>query len=181
MNNAPGPPERSYDADRHHSREYINLRDYFERLLANQHAFFERGTADHDAVHRREAEVSQREAALVRTVLEQRMNDHDLRHAEQHIADQRAIGEARDRVEQRLGALNELRAEVTEDRGQLVQRTTYETRSDAIDKEIKAVREDIGLIRQELANQRGRAAAYAVVLGLAVVLIPVLIQFLLRT
>ena len=162
MNDAPGGPEPSYSTDRGHSREYITLRDYTERLLSDQRAYFERVGTDQ------------------RSYFERLLSEHEAHHDRDRDANNRALAEARERVEQRLSALNELRAEVTEDRGQLVQRTAFDTRTEAVDKDLKALREDIGSIRQELANQRGRSAAYAVVLGLAVVLVPVLLQFLLR-
>lgn len=133
------------------SEEAVSLREYLERLLDDQRVYFERLVAEHGGQHAREREAAQR-----------------------------AIDEARARVEQRLQALNELRAEVTEDRGQLVQRTAFDAKTDAADKERGQLRDELAAIRADLANQRGRQAAYAVVLTIALVIIPVLIQFLLR-
>jgi chromosome segregation ATPase len=132
------------------SREAVSLRDHLERLLADQRSYFERLLAEHEAHHNRDRE-----------------------------ANERALDEARVRMEQRLGALNELRQEVTEDRGQLVQRSTFEARMEAADKDRGVIRDDLASMRTEVSNMRGRQAAYAAMVGVAIILVPVLIQLFL--
>jgi chromosome segregation ATPase len=132
------------------SDEAVSLRDHFERLLSDQRRYFERLLAEHEAHHNR---------------------DRD--------ANNRALEEARERIDSRLTQLNELRNEVTTDRGQLVQRSTFDARMDAADKDRQNLRDEVSGVRAELANQRGRQAAYAAVLAVALVVVPILVQILL--
>jgi hypothetical protein len=124
--------------------DFVPLREHLERLLADQSKYFERLLTDHDRHHDRDREATNR-----------------------------AIDEARDRIDTRLGQLNELRSEVTKDRGLLVQRNLFDARMEAQDTAIDN-------IAKEQASQRGRQAAYAIVLGIALVLVPLIIQLLIR-
>jgi hypothetical protein len=142
--------------------EGITPREYMERLLAEQRAYFERVVHDQ------------------RNYFEQRLKEHEAHHDRDREANNRAIEEARNRIDSRLQALNELRAEVTEDRGQLVQRGVFDSRMTSADKDRALIRDEVGLIREELARQKGRQAAYAAILAIALVVVPVLVQFLLR-
>jgi len=112
----------------------------------------------------------------LREYFERLFIEHEKTHVRDHEATLRALGEAREHIEQRLQALNELRAEVTEDRGQLVQRTTFDAKTEAQDKELRLLRDDTAAIRAELANQRGRQAAYAAVLAIGLVVVPFVIS-----
>jgi uncharacterized protein YhaN len=75
-----------------------------------------------------------------------------------------AVHEARVVIEQRLGALNELRAEVTEDRGQLVQRTTFDARLDALDAKIATRNQGVDERFATIEQWRNRAIGVVTVL-----------------
>jgi predicted nucleic acid-binding Zn-ribbon protein len=112
--------------------------------------------------------------------LERLLHEHEVHHDRDREAGQRAVDEARNRVDARLAQLNELRREVTEDRGQLVQRVLFDTRMSSADHERGELKDDLADLRSELANMRGRQAAYASVLAVAIVIVPFLIQLLLH-
>ena len=153
MNNAPGSPDHSHDVDRGHSREYVTLRDYFERLLADQRAYFDRGAVAHDREHERERDTTLR--------------------ALQHAAVE---------VQHRLEGLNELREEYTKDRTRdrddFVKGDVFLARVTAIEKDMKSQGDDIGAIRRELSAASGRQATWMIVLTIALVLVTVLTRYL---
>lgn len=113
----------------------VTVRDHLERLLADQRTYFERLFSEHDKHHERD-----------------------------RLANTNAIKEAREGIEKRLGALNELREEVNEDRALLVPRAIFDARMETQDKAIDA-------IARALNEQRGRQAAFALLLTISVAVI----------
>lgn len=116
----------------------------------------------------------------LRDYLERRFMDHMELHASEKESQQRAIGEALVEVQRRLAELNQLRAEVTEDRAQFVQNTAFDARADAVDKDLRQIRAEINTINESMARLSGRQAAYTAVLGVALVLVPLGMQLLLK-
>jgi len=128
---------------------------------------------------REQATMSSEEAVSLREHIERLLAEHERRHELDRDATLRALEEARRIIDERLEALNELRREVTEDRGQLVQRTLFDEKVKTMDADRQLLRDELSAIRSELANQRGRQAAYAAVLATALIVVPILVQILL--
>jgi len=101
-----------------------------------------------------------------------------LYHELEREATLRALEEARRVLERELRALNELRQEVTDDRGQLVQQATYDAKMDAVATDFKTIRDDLGAIRQQQANQQGRQATWMVVLTITLALVTIGSRFI---
>jgi hypothetical protein len=116
----------------------------------------------------------------LRDYLEHLFEEHEKRHAREHEDAMRALEEARRVLDLRLGELNNLRREYTEDRGQLVQRQLFDSRMETQDNAIKAVGSEVGEIRSELSGWRGRQAAFGVVITVALVLVPLLINIFIK-
>jgi len=60
-----------------------------------------------------------------------------------------------------------------------VQRTLFDEKVKTMDADRQLLRDELSAIRSELANQRGRQAAYAAVLAIALIVVPILVQILL--
>lgn len=99
--------------------------------------------------------------------------EHGHLHASEREANQAALRNARSEIDRRLEALNELRSEVTKDRAQFVRTEVFEAK-------IEALAKDVRLLRDEALSERGRRAAYAVVLGVVAVVVPIAIQIILN-
>ena len=139
------------DIEKMAAEEGVSPREFLDRLIQEQRRYFE-----------------------------QRFTEHEAHHDRDRDAGNRAIQEARERVEQRLEALNELRTEVVSDRTQFVKSEVFDARLHQAETDRARLQEDLGKIREELARQKGRSAAYAAVLAVALVIVPVALSWLLR-
>jgi ribosome-associated translation inhibitor RaiA len=125
----------------------------------------------HEARHTHDEATTAREAALVRTVVEQRQADHELRHEEQHRSDLRAVDHAQEALEKRLEKLNELRAEVSTDRSQFLPRDTYATAHDALVNQVGDLQKRLTLAEGKAA---GTASSTALLLSVAGVILTII-------
>ena len=113
-----------------------------------------------------------------REYFERLFTEHEKHHQRDHLATMRALDTNSREMERRLEALNELRDEVTKDRAQFVRSETFDARMEAITLEFKGIRSDIGGIREELSNARGRQATWAVVLTVVLVLVTIASRYI---
>lgn len=116
----------------------------------------------------------------LRDHVERLLLEHNRYHESEKEASQRALEEALTEVQRRLGELNQLRMEVTTDRSQFVQRVAFEAKLDASDKEVRLLRNEIGALSEAMARLAGRQAAYAVMLAIALVVVPLILQLVLK-
>jgi ribosome-associated translation inhibitor RaiA len=125
----------------------------------------------HEGRHAHDEATTAREAALVRTVVEQRQADHELRHEEQHRSDLRAVDHAQESLEKRLEKLNELRAEVSTDRNQFLPRDTYNTAHEGLVAQVADLQRRLTLAEGKAA---GAASTSTLVLSVAGVIATVI-------
>lgn len=119
------------------------------------------------------ADTKEKTAVSLRDFFERLFQEHAHLHESERKANQLALNNAHSEIDRRLEALNELRSEVTKDRDQFVQRGTFETKIEAMDKEVR-------ILRDEMIGQRGRQAAYGVILGIISIVAPIAITLLLN-
>ena len=128
------------------------------------------------------ATMASDEAVSLREYFERLLSEHDRHHERDQQATLRPLDEARREIERRLEGLNELREEYTkdrtEDRGQYVRQELFNTKMDGIAADFRTVQDGLSASRAEQASQRGRQTAYAIVLAVALVLVPLLVQFI---
>ena len=113
------------------------------------------------------------ETVSLQEYFERLIVEHNHLHVSEREASQTALAVARSEIDRRLAALNELRDEVTKDRSQFVRVDVFEARIEAISK-------DVRLLRDDTIAERGRRAAYAIVLGILAVATPIVVQIILN-
>lgn len=113
------------------------------------------------------------ETVSLQEYFERLIVEHGHLHVSEREASQTALAAARAEIDRRLAALNELRDEVTKDRSQFV-------RVDVFDAKIEALSKDVRLLRDDTIAERGRRAAYTIVLGVLAVATPIVVQILLN-
>lgn len=109
----------------------------------------------------------------LRDYFERRFEDHAQLHTAQQEADQRALEAAQAVIERRLQGLNELRAEVLQDRLQFLPVATYDAKHEATLARIDELTKDLAAVKEEQSNQRGRQAAYAAMLAVFLVVVSI--------
>lgn len=153
-------------------------RDGLEKLVAARFDAVQMALSlaldEHQRQHKIEAETLLRERAMVREYLDKI-----------RAADQMAIAKAEESVNKRLEAMNELRAQITSERGEFVRNDTYSARHDELITRISALENgqvgisgqvaplaplpgQIAVLREGASNLQGRIAVAAAVTGVVV-------------
>lgn len=95
-------------------------------------------------------------------------------HLEKHRSDELAVTTARNAIDQRLGEMNELRAQISSERGSYIQRDFYDERHNALrdgmDTRLK-------MVEQKLSNYDGRIYMLGGFITLIVVAVEILMRY----
>lgn len=143
-----------------------------------------------DALERMLVERDRRYAEIIeglRRLLDERDERYDQRFEAQEkaiIAALRTVTEANSKFETQEAEwrrnANEWRDAMGDRENEFVKQEMFNSRMGQSETDRKQLREDIGGIRQDLATAKGRSAAYAGILAVALVIVPILISYLLR-
>ena len=102
--------------------------------------------------------------------LEERLTQHEVTSLREAELVETAVERARQEVDRRLEAMNELRRQVTDERGMYVTR-------DRMDANIQSMASRIEIMERAWANLTGRLWSLGVGLGIVVILANLLIRF----
>lgn len=111
----------------------------------------------------------------IKKYVEKLFREHERVHTLERDSNLRALDAAQKNVDHRLEALNELRNEVLKDRQQFLKNDTYAIEHRAVTDDIHRIDKELGLIREDLSRQKGRSAAFAIVLTVVLVIMSVVV------
>jgi hypothetical protein len=117
--------------------------------------------------------MSNDEVVSLRQYIEALMNQERKSHAREHELLAESVQHTKENLELRLESMNQFRSQITEERGTMLSRETYETRHVDLERRIS-------LIETGLANIRGRSAATSAALGVGLVILQLVMHFFLR-
>lgn len=136
-------------------------------LVVPLHRYFERILEEKEVAYEQRFRAAQEAVQQAKDHIERIFSEHRIAHEAKHIADQEAIKQARQVIDSRLEKLNELRAEVEKDRGQFLRLETYESKHEALEKELRQVADAVKLVpsHSEIQVIAARASATERVIG----------------
>lgn len=107
----------------------------------------------------------------------QRFDDYLRAHQQEHALEAQALQVARQTVDQRLTEMNNLRTQITSERGMFITRAEHDTlRADMQVADARS-RDDIGKVNQELASLRATNTTWTIALGVFFTMTQIGIQF----
>src|SRR5690349_11973330 len=112
------------------------------------------------------------------SIAEQRFEDYVQAHAREHALEAAAVRAAKEAIDVRLGEMNNLRAQITAERGQFITRNEHEAlRSEVLIADQRS-QERIGALESQVAGLRSAAVAWGAALGIFFTIIQVALRFL---